>query len=418
MKDSFYSSFENKHRGSRESIKERLNAYMPFIEPLKDIYPGETILDLGCGRGEWLEMMQSIGFDGMGIDHDEAMLSYCRDLGLNVKTGDIISFLESMADESVAIVSSFHLVEHIGFYNVKRLVEEFFRILKPGGLLIMETPNPENIIVSTNNFYLDPTHVAPIPSALLSFLVEYEGFERNKILRLQEDKSLSSKEDIQIIDILGGVSPDYSVVAQKQGELTTLSLLDAAFDANSNYGVGLQELSTQYHQKINKLLMIRDEKISNLDDAVERLNLLVQKENTELKANLSDVYASTSWELTAPLRATSRGVKLCIKSVTKSDFNNCLSGVKTDINRKFIFFAKRLINILNSKPKLKGMMLKMINKIGFYGYVKKVLDELNRQGVCNSQKSFSDSESQLSPKASAIYKVLKKKKSSDGARKH
>lgn len=140
MKDSFYSSFKNKHRGSRELIKEGLNAYMQFIEPPKNIYPGETIIDLGCGRGEWLEMMQSIGFDGMGIDHDEGMLSYCRDLGLNVKIGDVISFLESMADESVAIVSSFHLVEHIGFYNVNRLVEESFRILKPGGLLIMETP--------------------------------------------------------------------------------------------------------------------------------------------------------------------------------------------------------------------------------------------------------------------------------------
>lgn len=149
------------------------------------------------------------------------------------------------------------------------------------------------------------------------------------------------------------MSPNYSVVSQKQEELTTLSLLDAAFDANSNYGVGLQELSTQCHQKINKLLTIRDEKISNLDDAVERLNLLVQKENTELKANLSDVYASTSWKLTVPFRAISRGIKLCINSVTKSNFNNCLSGVKTDINRKLIVFAKRLINILNSKPKLK-----------------------------------------------------------------
>lgn len=409
MKDSFYSSFENKHRGSRESIKERLNAYMPFIEPLKDIYPGETILDLGCGRGEWLEIMQSIGIDGIGIDHDKGMLSYCRDLGLNVKIGDVISFLESMSDESVAIVSSFHLVEHIGFYNVKRLVEESFRILKPGGMLIMETPNPENIIVSTNKFYLDPTHLAPIPSALLSFLVEHEGFERNKILRLQEDKSLSAKEDIQIIDILGGVSPDYSVVAQKKGELTTLSMLDAAFDANSSYGVGLQELSTQYHQKINKLLTIRDEKISHLDDAIERLNLLAQKENTALKAQLSDVYASKSWKLTAPFRAISRKIKLYINSVIKSDFNNCLLGVKININRKLIIFAKRLINMLNSKPKLKIMMLKMINKIGFYGYFKKVWNKLNRQGTCNSKNIFSELEPPLSPKASTIYKALKKR---------
>ncbi|NIG62575.1 MAG: class I SAM-dependent methyltransferase [Serratia symbiotica] len=410
MKDSFYSYFENKHRGSRESIKERLNIYMPFINPLKDIYLGETILDLGSGRGEWLEMMQSIGFDGIGIDHNEEILSYCRNLGLNVKTSDVISFLESMADESVAIVSSFHLVEHIGFYNVKRLVEESFRILKPGGLLIIETPNPENIIVSTNNFYLDPTHISPIPSALLSFLVEHEGFERNKILRLQEDKSLSYKEDIQIIDILGGVSPDYSVIAQKQGELATLILLDAAFDANSKYGVGLQELSNQYDQKINKLLTIRDKRLSNLDDAIERLNLLVQKENTELKANLSDVYASTLWKLNVPISYISRWVKLCIKSLSKIDFYNCLLGVKTDINRKLIFFAKKLISILNSKPKLKGMMLKVINKIGFYGYFKKILDKLNRQGEkYNSQKIFSCSASQLSPKARAIYNALKKK---------
>jgi O-antigen chain-terminating methyltransferase len=418
MKDSFYSCFENKHRGSRELIKKRLNTYMPFIEILKDIYPGNTILDLGCGRGEWLEMMQSIGFNCIGIDHDEVKIAYCRDLGLNVKIGDVISFLESITAESVAIVSSFHLVEHIRFHNVKRLVKESLRILKPGGVLIMETPNPENIIVSTNNFYLDPTHVAPIPSALLSFLVEHEGFERNKILRLQEDKSLSSKEDIQIIDILGGVSPDYSVVAQKQGEITTLSLLDAAFAANSSYGLGLQELSTQYNQKINKLLTIRDEKISYLDNAIESLKLMVQKENTELKANLSDVYCSTSWKLTAPFRAIYRVVKLPINSIRKSEFFNCFSGAKTDFNRNLIFFVKRLINILNSKPKLKIIILKIINKIGLYIYTKKVLEKLNRNRVYNSQKIFSEPESELSPKASSIYKALKKKKSSDSASKH
>lgn len=216
MKDSFYSSFENKHRGSRESIKERLNAYMPFVLPFKDIYPDDAIIDLGCGRGEWLQLMQELGFEGKGIDLDEGMLSYCHDLGLNVEKGDVISYLESIPDMSVSIVSSFHLIEHIGFDNVKKLVEESFRILKPGGLLIMETPNPENIIVSTNNFYLDPTHVTPIPSLLLSFLTEHQGFERTKILRLQENKDLNDREDIQLIDVLGGVSPDYSVVAQKK----------------------------------------------------------------------------------------------------------------------------------------------------------------------------------------------------------
>ncbi|CAI1515942.1 Probable S-adenosylmethionine-dependent methyltransferase MSMEG_2350 [Serratia grimesii] len=480
MKDSFYSSFENKHRGSRESIKERLNVYLPFITPFKNIYPGETVLDLGCGRGEWLELMQSLEFDGKGIDLDEGMLSYCHDLGLNVEKGDVISFLQNIPDESVAIVSSFHLVEHIGFDNVKRLVEESFRVLKPGGLLIMETPNPENIIVSTNNFYLDPTHVTPIPSLLLSFLTEHQGFERSKLLRLQEDKNISVKEDIQIIDVLGGVSPDYSVIAQKKGGLATLSLLDEAF--NSNYGIGLQELSTKFHQYIEKSFKSRDEKIDKLDETIEKLNLLeydshmikitkleneflenqknnefikiqkdsafdklserflahLEKENAELKLNLSElnnslgkeledhantknrlnlVYASTSWKLTSPVRALSSVLRWCVKPVKLNGFNNFLPRLKGYIKRKCICFVKRLINVLNRKPKLKGVMLKTINKLGLYDYAKKLYYKSNSQRVSpNPQSGFSNSESELSPKARVIYEALKKKSSSDSMR--
>ncbi|MGE9641913.1 class I SAM-dependent methyltransferase, partial [Escherichia coli] len=78
------------------------------------------------------------------------------------------------------------MVEHIGFANVQLLIEESFRVLKPGGLLILETPNPENIVVASSSFYLDPTHTQPIPNQLLAFLTEYTGFNRTKILRLQE----------------------------------------------------------------------------------------------------------------------------------------------------------------------------------------------------------------------------------------
>ncbi|MNG59943.1 putative S-adenosylmethionine-dependent methyltransferase [compost metagenome] len=480
MKDSFYSSFENKHRGSRESIKERLSAYMPFVLPFRDIYPGETILDLGCGRGEWLEIMKSLEFDGKGIDLDEGMLSYCYDLGLNVEKGDVISFLEKIPDDSVAIISSFHLVEHIGFDNVKRLVEESFRVLKPGGLLIMETPNPENIIVSTNNFYLDPTHIVPIPSLLLSFLTEHQGFERTKILRLQEDKSLNAKDDIQIIDVLGGVSPDYSVVAQKRGEPTTLSPLDAAFDAN--YGIGLQELSNKFNQHLENSFKIRDEKISNLDDTVSKLSLLeydeqikrigqlesdieqvrqegnkaqesgefeklselflshLREENADLKEKLSElsnqlsievqrhtdsrnminlVYASTSWKLTSPVRAFSRVLRCCVNALKINSLKNLIPRVKSYLKRKLVDFFKIGIRILNRKPKLKAMLLRVINKMGFYDFAKKMYYKFNGRSVLSNPQNYSSSEeSDLSPKAREIYKSLKKKSSSDIMRDH
>lgn len=412
MKDSFYSSFENKHRGSRESIKKRLDVYMPFIKPIKDVYPGDTILDLGCGRGEWLEMMQAIGFNSMGIDHDKGMLSCCQDLGLNVKISDAISFLGGITSKSVAVVSSFHLVEHLSFYQIQLLVKESLRILKPGGLLIIETPNPENIIVSTNNFYLDPTHVAPIPIALFSFLVGYTGFARNKILRLQEDKNLSAKEDIQIIDILGGVSPDYSIIAQKQGEPAIHELLNVAFTDHSNNGIGLQELSTKYHQKINKLLMIRDNKISNLDHSIEQLKLMVKQENNEIKDHLEKVYSSMSWKLTKPFRSITNIMNYCIKLTTKNSFNDYLIGIKRYINRQLIKYVKQLINILICNPRLKTITLKIISKMRLLGYVKQILDKLRRQSSCNLQKKNFNIEYILPPKASIIYEILKKNKSS------
>ena len=85
----------------------------------------------------------------------------------------------------------------------------------PGGLLIMETPNPENIVVATRNFYLDPTHQRPIPPMLLAFVAEYAGFARVKTLRLQESKELVNKGDVSLQDVFAGASPDYAVVAQK-----------------------------------------------------------------------------------------------------------------------------------------------------------------------------------------------------------
>ncbi len=475
MKDSFYSSFENKHRGSRESIKERLSVYMPFVLPFRNLYPGETIIDLGCGRGEWLEIMKSLEFDGKGIDLDDGMLSYCYDLGLNVEKGDVISFLENIPDDSVAIISSFHLIEHIGFDNVKRLVEESFRVLKPGGLLIMETPNPENIIVSTNNFYLDPTHIVPIPSLLLGFLTEHQGFERTKILRLQEDKSLNTKQNIQIIDVLGGVSPDYSVVAQKRGELASLSLLDAAFDAN--YGIGLQELSNKFNQYLENSFKTRDEKISSLDDAVSKLNLLeydkkikrinqleseieqvrqeinqtpqsgefeklselflshLREENSDLKVKLSElnnqlsvesqrhadsrnminlIYSSTSWKLTSPVRAVSRVLRCCINALKINSFKSLIQRGKSYLKRKLVGFFRVGIRILNRKPKLKGILLRIVNKMGFYDFAKKIYYKSYGQSILsNPQNSSSSEESDLSPKAREIYKALTKKSSSD-----
>ena len=214
--NNFYRSFEDRHRGSRELIKSRLNVYKQFIEPLLAIESNPCAIDLGCGRGEWLEVLGEIGINALGVDLDKGMRAACTEKGLSVVHGEAIEYLSALANESQLVVSAFHVVEHIPFEDLQRLTKEVHRVLRPGGLLIMETPNPENIFVATCNFYLDPTHIKPIPPDLLVFIAEYYGFSRAKIIRLQESKTVLQSQALTLNDVLGGASPDYAVVAQKR----------------------------------------------------------------------------------------------------------------------------------------------------------------------------------------------------------
>jgi SAM-dependent methyltransferase len=243
----FYRAFEDRHRGPRELILTRLKVYLDFVEPLKTLYHNPEVLDLGCGRGEWLQLMQSNGFKAKGVDLDEGMLFGCQELNLDVYQTDALNYLRGVATESLVVVSAFHLVEHIAFDDLLQLVGEASRVLKPGGLLILETPNSENLAVGTSSFYLDPTHQRPLPASLLTFVVEHAGFERFKTLYLQESPEMVAAEHITLMNVLSGSSPDYAVVAQKKAIAAVCSLFDKPFD--QSYGVRLDSLAVHYDQQ-------------------------------------------------------------------------------------------------------------------------------------------------------------------------
>lgn len=244
MSSDFYRAFEERYRGPRDEIKSRLRAYLPFVEPLKTLRAELKALDVGCGRGEWLEVLKEVGIDAHGVDLDEGMLAGCSELGLSVEVADGIALLKATAPESLDIVSAFHVAEHIAFPDLQAMVREALRVLRPAGLLIFETPNPENVAVGTWKFYLDPTHQRPIPPPLLSFLPEHYGFRRTKILRLQESPGLETSPAPTLNDVLAGVSPDYAVVAQKDSATEQLAAFDAAFE--KSYGVTLDLLAGRY----------------------------------------------------------------------------------------------------------------------------------------------------------------------------
>jgi O-antigen chain-terminating methyltransferase len=250
--NNFYKAFEDQHRGSRELIKSRLSVYLPFIKKVQEVHPNATALDLGCGRGEWLELLQDNQLSASGIDQDDGMLSACRSRGLNVQTGDAIAHLKSLPNDSLSIVSGFHIAEHLSLDDLQTLIKESLRILKPAGLLILEAPNTENLVVGTSSFYLDPTHQRPLPSSLLSFLASHLGFARVKTLGVQESIPLREEHGpTSLFAVLSGVSPDYAVISQKAAEPKLMQAFDIAF--SKEYGLTLEVLANRYQERFDAM---------------------------------------------------------------------------------------------------------------------------------------------------------------------
>lgn len=314
----FYALFTDRHRGSREMVKSRLATdYFPFIEPLKQLYPDCKALDLGCGRGEWLELLKEQGFEAQGIDLDEGMLAACRERGLAVERQDAVGALTALADASQLIISGFHLVEHIPFEALQALVHEAMRALKPGGLMILETPNPENILVGTSGFFLDPTHQRPIPLHLLAFLAEHYGFARIKVLRLHESQEAAAKPGISLLDVLGGVSPDYAIIAQKSCGAEQMALTSQPFTLDK--GLTLDALAARYDQQAETRLAHAETRLAHAETRMTHAETRLAHAETRLAhaearatqaaMELQALYASRSWRLTKPLRYLAQAIR-------------------------------------------------------------------------------------------------------------
>ena len=212
--EKLYAALEERFRGSRTEIKERFREYLPYVDQRA------PVIDLGCGRGEWLELLTENGIEARGIDSNTLQVRQCTDRGLDAVEAELFVYLQNLADESAGAITGFHIIEHLSFNALVLLLNEVLRVLRPGGVAIFETPNPENIVVGSNYFYLDPTHRHPLPTELMEFLFKNRGFENVELLMLHPWESGRVAGEGQLAERFNAYfygPMDYAVVGRKAG---------------------------------------------------------------------------------------------------------------------------------------------------------------------------------------------------------
>jgi len=170
LPETAYVRFEDRHRGTREEIRHRQRAYL-------ELFAGAgPVLDVGCGRGEFLELCREAGIAARGIDVDSAMVARCREAGLAVERADAIAYLEAAPDSGLGGIFCAQVIEHISPEALVALVRLAHRKLRPGGVLLCETPNPACLTVFSGAFYVDLSHIKPIHPEAARFVLEAAGF--------------------------------------------------------------------------------------------------------------------------------------------------------------------------------------------------------------------------------------------------
>jgi O-antigen chain-terminating methyltransferase len=274
-----YTAFEEHFRGDSQTIRQKLSVYLPLVRQLK-LDASRPALDIACGRGEWIQLLTEnrIPVAGMDINADSAEI--CRQKGFDVEESDLFEYLERRPLERYGLVTGFHIIEHLSLEQQQELFRVVHDRLAPGGMMILETPNPENTTVGACNFYIDPTHTRPVPPPLLEYFASEAGFASSRILRVNRSSigvSLPALPD----DIPGAghynqlaglllsrvfQAPDYALVAFREPSPDQSMMLAMEEIVKENGG---DEPDEQSRETFIEELRERERQISRLNEMLQ-----------------------------------------------------------------------------------------------------------------------------------------------------
>jgi len=214
--DAVYVELEDRFRGSRDEVKKSQAFYLPLVQsaPNQDL----PIIDIGSGRGEWLELLRAAGANAVGVDTNRVMIDLCREHGFEVIEQDALSHLRGLPDESLRAVTGFHIIEHLPPETLMLLLDQILRTVRIGGFVAFETPNPDNLFVGSNYFYFDPSHHHPLPSKLVKLFLESTGFQNVEVTPLHpcaEGRFVEADDVSKRLNDLFYGPMDYAIVGWK-----------------------------------------------------------------------------------------------------------------------------------------------------------------------------------------------------------
>ena len=364
MDSDFYTEFENNFRGSREQITKILSNYDGLIDYILNIDNDPSLLDIGSGRGEWMQKCSAKGFRSIGIELDSRMVSDCRKLNLNIKEGDALLLLDEFPENSFSIVSAFHVIEHMNHEIINELLIKSKRILKPDGFLILETPSIDNLLVSTKSFYIDPTHINPIHPDLLAFIIKRIGFTKLKYYFINSGPLKNAEHDT-LTRILNGVAQDLVLIASKSNNVDNI-IFDGSKIIKRDMKLGITSLeaaidfdnfSRRRYSKYDEDIYLMRKKIINLERELK--NLICLYDNS-LSSNLSKKLKKLKTKIFNFKVRFNNIIKTFLSFFINSKF--CILIIKRIYRIKYIFFFIRFLE-------------KNLDKLGFriynYKFVRK-----------------------------------------------
>jgi O-antigen chain-terminating methyltransferase len=217
--DDFYFALQGRFQPHEPKDRTRLEMYQSFIRNLDPAPPAGTWLDIGCGRGHWLRLAATAGHRALGVDTNPQVVEECRAASLEVEHADALAWLQGARERSLSVITAFHVLEHWPFEYTLNFVYQAARTLQPDGVLLVETPHAANLLMASEDFWLDPTHRRPIPMKLMEFLFEYCGLRVVHRLELsprpeEEKLPLAELEFVaRLNDLLYGPQ-DYGLMGQ------------------------------------------------------------------------------------------------------------------------------------------------------------------------------------------------------------